>query len=165
MHALNINGSWLEWDGRSFRDASGILHPANVASLWTEAERKAIGLYPIIESAIPEGKISTGSTLTFDADADTVTRVHTLADAPPPPIPSVISMRQARLVLLSQGLLAQVDATIDAMDEPARSAARIEWEYAVELRRSHPLVTAMQAAMNLTDEQVDAMFTAGAAIE
>jgi hypothetical protein len=81
------------------------------------------------------------------------------------PVPDVISMRQARLVLLSEGLLAQVDATIAAMDEPARSAAQIEWEYATELRRDNPLVVAMQASMNLTDEQVDAMFTAGAAIE
>lgn len=83
----------------------------------------------------------------------------------PPPVPDVISMRQARLVLLDQGLLSQVDTIIDAMNEPDRSAARIEWEYAVELKRSHPLVAAMQASMELTDAQVDAMFTAGAAIE
>jgi hypothetical protein len=163
-HALNVTGSWLEWDGRSFRDADGFLHQSNIASLWTEAERKAVGLYPIIETDIPDDKISAGWTLTFDADADTVTRTHTLANKPAPPVPDVISMRQARLVLLSQGLLAQVDATIAAMDEPARSAALIEWEYATELRRDNPLVVAMQGAMDLTDEQVDAMFTAGSAI-
>jgi hypothetical protein len=113
----------------------------------------------------PVPTLAAGEYAVWSANGWKVTTQEYVAPIPPPPpIPSVISMRQARLVLLSQGLLVQVDATIDAMDEPARSAAQIEWEYATELRRDNPLVTAMQASMSLTDAQVDAMFTAGAAI-
>ena len=97
-HALKItSGSFTEWNGRSFRDTDGILHPAKIASLWTESERKAVGLYPIIEPTIPEGKVSTGSTLEYDPETDTVTRVHMLADKPGPSTDDVDMERDRRI--------------------------------------------------------------------
>lgn len=161
QHARNINNTFSEWDGKSFRDTNGILHQANIASLWSEAERKAVGLYPIVESAIPEGKVSTGSTLVYDAVADTVTRTHTLADAPPPPVPQAVTMFQAREQLRRDGLLATVDAAVAEADEPTRLA----WEYALELRRESPTVLAIAGILGLTDAQMDTMFRNAVAIE
>lgn len=88
------------------------------------------------------------------------------APAPPPqyPVPAAVTMRQARLALLGAGLLSSVDAAIDAMSEPTRSAARIEWEYSNELQRSNPLVLALGPALNLTSEQIDALFIAASAL-
>lgn len=83
----------------------------------------------------------------------------------PEPIPEVVSMRQARLALLGAGLLSQVDGAIDQMDEPQQSEARIEWEYATELRRHHPLIVALGAALELDDEAIDALFVQAAGIE
>jgi hypothetical protein len=40
----------------------------------------------------------------------------------------------------------------------ARARARIEAKAAVEIRRTHPLVVGMAAAMGLTDAQVDALY-------
>lgn len=88
-------------------------------------------------------------------------------EAPPvpePSVPAVVSMRQARLALLGAGLLSQVDAAIDDMDEPDKSAARIEWEYATELRRDHPLIAGLTEELELTEQQVDDLFIAAGQI-
>lgn len=79
-------------------------------------------------------------------------------------IPTRVSMRQARLALLGAGKLAAVDAAIDAMPEPQKSAARIEWEYAAEVRRDNDFVAGLAPALGMTDAQVDALFVAAAAL-
>ena len=68
------------------------------------------------------------------------------------------SMRQARLALLQSGLLAQVDPAIDAMPDPQRSQAAIEWGYATTVQRSSPFVLALGGALGLDDAQIDALF-------
>ena len=69
------------------------------------------------------------------------------------PIPQVITMRQARLQLLEDGLLDNVEAII-ALDRKSQ----IEWEYANEVYRQSTLIEAVKGAMSLTDEQIDDMF-------
>jgi hypothetical protein len=79
-------------------------------------------------------------------------------DLPPPP-PEVVTARQARLALLSAGLLDNVDAALATISDPqARRAAEIEWEYAIEIRRDSPLVAALSPLLGLTEEQVDDLF-------
>ncbi len=68
-------------------------------------------------------------------------------------IPNSITMRQTRLYLLSLNLLDEVEAFVSQ-----NQAWQIEWEYANEVLRTNQLITAMQNALNLTDEQVDTMF-------
>jgi hypothetical protein len=77
---------------------------------------------------------------------------------PEPPTPTVVSMRQARLALLGAGLLAHVNAAIEAMPGIEGEAARIEWEFASEIRRDSPLVVGLSAALGLTSEQMDELF-------
>lgn len=86
------------------------------------------------------------------------------ADAPAPVVHDVVSMRQARLALLGAGLLSTVDASIASMAGPAGDAARIEWEYATEVRRDSALVEGMGAVLNLTKQDIDALFETAAAI-
>ena len=81
-----------------------------------------------------------------------------------PAVPDVVTMRQARLALLQTGVLAGVEAAIDGLPEPQRSAARIEWEYSGEVQRSYGLVSAMAPALGLTETQIDALFIAAAAL-
>lgn len=78
--------------------------------------------------------------------------------------PKVITMRQARLALLGAGLLPGVDAAIAAMTGAEGDAARIEWEYAQEVRRDSPLMGGMVAALGLTSAQVDALFETAAGL-
>ena len=77
-------------------------------------------------------------------------------------VPQSVTMRQARLALLGAGVLSAVDAAIAAMDEPAKAAALIAWEYSTEVQRSFGLVSQLAPALGLTDAQVDALFIAAA---
>lgn len=82
----------------------------------------------------------------------------------PVEVPQIVTMRQARLAMLKAGLLANVQAAIDGMTGAEGDAARIEWEYAAELNRTHPLVLSLGPALGLTDAQLDDLFIAAAGI-
>lgn len=86
--------------------------------------------------------------------------------APPAVAAPVLTRRQLRLGLLSNGITtAQVEAVIAAIpDEITRETAQIEWADASAYERSHPLVDQIGAAMGLAPEQIDAMWIEAAAI-
>ena len=75
-------------------------------------------------------------------------------------IPASVSMYQARIALQQSGLLATVQAGIGQMSEEAQ----IKWEFAPTVKRNDALTIALALALNLTDEQLDALFTAAAGI-
>lgn len=79
-------------------------------------------------------------------------------------VPTRVTMRQARLALLGAGKLAAVDAAINGMPEPQRSAARIEWEYSGYVERHKALVQGLAPALGLTSEQLDALFVQAATL-
>ena len=70
------------------------------------------------------------------------------------PVPQQVTMRQARLALLSAGLLDDVEMVIAA----AGRAAQLEWEYAAVAERSNPAVAIVQQQKALTDAQIDDLF-------
>jgi hypothetical protein len=74
--------------------------------------------------------------------------------------PKAVTMRQARLQLLAAGYLPTVTDAIAAMTGPEGEAARIEWEYATEVKRSQPLTQALITVLGLTDEQMNELFVA-----
>ncbi|MDR2450438.1 MAG: hypothetical protein LBE85_01390 [Candidatus Accumulibacter sp.] len=82
-----------------------------------------------------------------------------LADSPPP---AVVSMRQARLALLEAGLYEGVNTAVAAMEGATGEAARIEWEFATEVRRDSPLVQALIPMLSLDEAAVDALFVRAA---
>jgi hypothetical protein len=94
----------------------------------------------------------------FSMDAAGVPPGATIEPADPPPVPSVVTMRQARLALLAAGLLDDVEAAITT------DADRIEWEYATTVMRDSPLVQSLSASLGLTDAQLDALFEQGASL-
>lgn len=77
-------------------------------------------------------------------------------------VPAAVTMRQGRLALLGAGKLALVQAAIDALPEPQRGAAKIEWEYSNELQRNNPFVITLGAALGLTEDAMDELFIAAA---
>lgn len=74
-------------------------------------------------------------------------------------VPGIVTMRQARLALLEAGQLAAVEAAINALPEPQRSAARIEWDYSSEVHRDRAFVQTLGAALGLDADALDALFT------
>ena len=79
-------------------------------------------------------------------------------------VPQTVTMRQARIALLDDGLLEAVQTSVAAMPGTEGERARIDWEYAQEVRRDWPLIGYMAGDLGLTDEQVDALFVSAAAI-
>ena len=69
-----------------------------------------------------------------------------------------VTMRQARLSLLSAGKLADVTSAIEAMSEPQKSTAKIEWEYSSTVDRNGSLITILAPVLGLSDADVDALF-------
>ena len=79
-------------------------------------------------------------------------------------VPEVVTMRQARLALLGAGLLAQVNTAVANMPGAEGDAARIEWEYAQEVRRDSPLVAGLSEILGLTDETLDNLYRTAAGL-
>jgi hypothetical protein len=77
---------------------------------------------------------------------------------PAPVVPEMVSMRQARIALLLSGHLASVTAAISGMPGMEGDVARVEWEYAQEVRRDSPLIVALAPVLGLSQEQLDGLF-------
>lgn len=95
-------------------------------------------------------------------EADTITWPE--PPAPPVPVPQSVTMRQARLALHAAGLLSSVDTAIASMQEPAKTAATIEWEYASAVERNAGLMPAMAAALGISEADIDDLFITAATL-
>lgn len=73
-------------------------------------------------------------------------------------VPSVVTMRQARLALLQAGLLSVVEPTINSLPSPIKEMAQIEWEYSSEVRRDRTLVRMLAQALSLDSHALDQLF-------
>lgn len=81
-----------------------------------------------------------------------------------PAVPERVTMRQARLAMLQAGILDDVETLIQQMPGDEGRAARIDWEYALDVRRDWPLVGALGTQIGMTEQQVDELFIAAASI-
>lgn len=68
-------------------------------------------------------------------------------------VPQSITMRQARLYLLSLNLLDEVEVIV-----AQNRAWYIEWEYANEVLRTNQLIPTLQQSLGLSDSDIDNMF-------
>lgn len=79
-------------------------------------------------------------------------------------VPQSVTMRQARLALHKNGLLVQVDTAIESFQEPDRTEAKIEWEYATSVDRNKALVEILGPALGLSEEELDDLFILAATL-
>lgn len=99
--------------------------------------------------------VEAGQWLVFDG----LWRITTQAPHPvKEPVPTSITMRQARLQLHAIGKLAAVQEAINQLPEPPKTSAQIEWDYAAVVERASPFVALLTPAIGLTDEQMDDLF-------
>lgn len=84
----------------------------------------------------------------------------------PDPVLPPLTARRLRLGLVAHGIVTEsVTAAIAGIaDEAERRVAMIEWEYATEFDRDHPLIAEVGGALGLTSEQIDAMWVASASL-
>jgi hypothetical protein len=74
------------------------------------------------------------------------------------PIPTEVTMRQARLALFQQGLLANVQTAIDGLSEPQKTVTQISWDYAQTVKRDDDLVVQLSGALGLDSVALDNLF-------
>jgi hypothetical protein len=122
--------------------------PVHALVLWSDADRLAIGVKPIVDDPIPPRKIVTGSTL-----ENALTVVHrrwTLVDRPTRPIDFPTLIRR----IMAEDLW---DAFSDFMNGTA--ARRRIWDEMKILRESVPpdnvRVRQLLAGIGVTQEQID----------
>lgn len=180
IHAQIISGLPVSLNPASAvtfeRDGAVINASYQTVMLWSDQERADIGVYPIVDDAVPEGKVATGSTL--ENDSGTVRRRWTLEDAPPPPVPQSISDRQFAEQLAIDGLItiqegldwvsagvvpAQLQSIVDAIeDEAMNRSANFLLRGATVFERGHPMTEFLGASLGKTADDLDAIWRNGA---
>jgi len=139
------------------RDGATINASYQTVMIWSDDERAAIGVHPIVDDDIPEGKVATGSTL--EDDNGVIRRRWTLEDAPPPPVPQSITPAQAKATLYDAGLL---DAAESLVAEHPYPLVRIYWQSALQFDRDNAYIAAIAYELGV-DEQLDDLFRAAGA--
>jgi len=89
------------------------------------------------------------------------------AEALPPPVPEEITPWQLRTWLLqSRGISpsAVLDLLAAIPDAMAREQALIDWDYPSTIRRNHPLVGRLGAAVGLDAQAIDQAFREAASL-
>lgn len=108
----------------------------------------------ITPPAIPEGKYAQwtgGNWLILDERPTPL----------PVEIPQSVTKRQGRQQMILMGLLSNVQAAIDTIeDETERLLAQSFWDDSTQYERTHPQMIQLAQAMGLTDEQLDQAFIA-----
>lgn len=123
---------------------------------WTVAELNALGVYLIVEPTIPYGQYIASSTLEWNG-VDTVTRIATLADSPPPPWVTNLQFRQA-VRDLGAGPTTTFRNYILGLDEDARE----NWNLAQRIYRNSAMVDAARVTLGRSEAEFDALFWAAA---
>jgi hypothetical protein len=119
------------------------------------------GVFPAKSPDVPpDGKVDSGQREIVNGESCAV-----WVDAPPVVhYFQALTARQLRLWLLGAGVpLVSIDGLIAAIpDATQRAIAAVEWEYATQYERTHPLIAQVGAALMLSPEQIDAAFTEAA---
>lgn len=81
--------------------------------------------------------------------------------------PNSCSPRQLRIALIKSGInLSAIENQIDAIQDPIqKEIAKTEWEYALEMKKDHPLVSMIATNLNLTNQQIEEIFILAASLK
>lgn len=80
-------------------------------------------------------------------------------------VPAQVSRAQGKAALITAGLWDQVLAYVDGIADPTQQAlARVALDDTTEWRRDSPLLATAAAALGLSEQQLDDLFVAAAAI-
>ncbi|WP_322997965.1 hypothetical protein [Castellaniella sp.] len=86
-------------------------------------------------------------------------------DPEPDGPPTVVTRAQGKAALIGASLWAQVQAYVDAIEDPTQQAlARVALDDTTEWRRDSPFLATAAAALGLTDKQLDDLFVAAVSI-
>ena len=125
-------------------------------------------MYQLTKDILIIKRLSDNTCIPFDPDnTDYAAYLQWLAEGNTPNpanlplvvVPTEVSMRQARLALFQQGLLANVQPTIDGLVEPTKTVTQISWDYATVVKRDDDLVLQLASALGIGSSALDELFT------
>ncbi len=79
-------------------------------------------------------------------------------------VPQEVPLWAFRAVLTIQGIAPQVEGLINALPEPQKTVANVQWVYGNYIVRSHPLIQACGSQLGMTEAQIDEVFRAAATL-
>jgi hypothetical protein len=144
---------------------NGIQYPPNIFEHFNVDELKAIGIYEVVydtEVMIPDGK--TISDYTFTMNSGQVFGVPVFVDKPVY-VPAFVSRAQGKVALLQAGILDDVVAFIDAMENGVdKTMALLAFNETNEWRRDSPFLQNIAVVIGLTPEDLDSLFIEAATV-
>lgn len=164
---LQQDGTWRELRGNVvFSDT--VYQTAESLTDEQRAEFRVFPLDTVQPPFDPELQIAERTGYAFDESSARVSVVWTVRDLTVEEkrarLPAAVTMRQGRLAMLMTPfaggtLLDVIESMLDGIPDPVQKrAARIDWEYAQEIKRDFPLVQQLTAQLGMTDEQIDTLF-------
>lgn len=100
-----------------------------------------------------------------NAERDAAVKAAVDAIVPAPPVEISIRAWQAKAILQAKGILETAEQMLASMPDGMQKIALLSaWENNADFPRNSATIQALAAQIGLTDEQVDAMFAAGAAL-
>lgn len=144
-----------------------------ISPVWANAEHTAInclvtftGLGQVAFTATPNDSAAHSRAIFIKASGGLFGPVgaYVAPTVPEAPVPSVVTLRQAKLALISAGLLSSVNSAIASMESPDKEIAEVEWEYATTVERNSPLLTTLAGELGLNDAALDSLFTLAATL-
>jgi hypothetical protein len=146
-------------EGNELTPAVDAIPAYTEAGAITDVQIKCHSYHPTQMDMLRADALELGTSLAEYNDQINGIEAHYVAPDPEPtPVPQVIKIRQAKLVLLAAGLLDDVDAAVAQADR----ATQIEWEYAAEVNRDWPTLIYLATSMGLSDTVLDGLFIEGA---
>ena len=130
----------------------------------SDALLASYNVYPVVDASKPDNDIVTLGPIVEVNGVWTQTYTGRDLTAEEKRQSMKVTMRQARLALLTINKLSLVHDAIALMPEPDKSQIEVEWEYASTVERTSPWVATMGAALGLTDEELDQLFVSAAAL-
>jgi len=139
----------------------GVQHPAEALTLWSDAEREAIGVYAFAEVSPPDGQVVVSRGVAIEDGLPVRTLVT--EDAPAPTAPAEVAMHKVHKAALltpwgengETNLKAAIEAAFDTLPAPSDALARIEWDKAPNLVRDGATTAAVVAILGMTETQRD----------
>ena len=133
----------------------GRMRDIDPAKLSQHKTRSDGGLFwrPIVETDPPYHTDRQSAHPQWTVEVDKVTQTWEIRDLP---VPTEVSMYQARVALHRAGLLPSIEALM--ADPSTDPEAVIAWEYGTAMVHNSPFILALAPALGLTEAQIDELF-------
>jgi hypothetical protein len=107
-----------------------------------------------VNGEVPDGMVRTGWELVDGTVQPVLVELPDTQDV----VPYSVKLHALRSVFGLHGLTTKIDRAINNLPEPSKTIASNHWNFGDEIRRDHPLISALATMLSLTGPEVDEIF-------